>query len=168
MTLFRFLTAATAFVMAVSLSACGGDTASSAQAPSFSFTDIDGKNYSSDSLKDRVTMVKFWSTDCTTCVAQMPDNIEYYNEFHDQGFDLIAVALKHDPLDYVRNFTESRKLPFIVVSDHDGAISEAFGDIRMTPTALLIDKQGRIIKRYLGNYDKTAFKQTLKKALEQS
>lgn len=95
----------------------------------------------------------------------MPDNIAYYNQYHDQGFDLIAVALKHDPIDYVRNFTDSRQLPFTVVSDHDGTIAQAFGDIRMTPTAFLIDKQGRIVKRYLGNYDKTAFIQTLEKAL---
>lgn len=168
MTLFRFFTAFTVLMMAISIAGCDNSSSSSAQAPRFSFTDINGKDYDSESLKNHVTMVKFWTTDCTTCVAQMPDNIEYYNEFHDQGFDLIAVALKHDPLDYVRNFTDSRKLPFTVVSDHDGTISEAFGDIRMTPTAFLIDKQGRIIKRYLGNYDKAAFKQTLKKALEQS
>lgn len=168
MTLSRFFTALTALLIVFSMTACGDSSSSSAQAPSFSFTDLDGKEYHSNSLKDHVTMVKFWTTDCTTCVAQMPDNIEYYKEFHDQGFELIAVALKHDPLDYVRNFTDSRDLPFIVVSDHDGAISEAFGDIRMTPTAFLIDKQGRIIKRYLGNYDKAAFKQTLKKALEKS
>ena len=150
------------------LAACGEVLSTSTKAPDFHFTALDGREFSSDELKDKVTMVKFWTTDCTTCVAQMPDNIAYYNEFHDQGFNIIAVALKHDPLDYVRNFTDSRHLPFIVVSDHDGAISEAFGDIRMTPTAFLIDKQGRIIKRYLGNYDKAAFKQTLKKALEKS
>ena len=150
------------------LAACGEALSTSTKAPDFHFTGLNGREFSSDELKDKVTMVKFWTTDCTTCVAQMPDNIAYYNEFHDQGFNIIAVALKHDPLDYVRNFTDSRHLPFIVVSDHDGAISEAFGDIRMTPTAFLIDKQGRIIKRYLGNYDKAAFKQTLKKALEKS
>lgn len=162
MTLLRLFSV---FLMVTILSACGESLSSSAKAPDFSFTSIDGKKYHSESLKGRVTMIKFWSTDCTTCVAQMPDNIEYYNEFHDQGFDFIAVALKHDPLDYVRNFTESRQLPFIVVSDHDGALAKAFDDVRMTPTAFLIDKQGRIVKRYLGNYDKDAFKQTLKKAL---
>ncbi len=162
MMLFRFFIT---FITAVTLTACSDSSSSSAQAPDFSFTTIDGKSYRSEALQGKVTMVKFWSTDCTTCVAQMPDNIEYYNEFHDQGFDIIAVAMKHDPIDYVRNFTASRQLPFQVVSDHDGAISNAFGDIRMTPTAFLIDKQGRIIKRYLGNYDKAAFKQTVKKAL---
>lgn len=147
------------------ITACGDLNSSSNKAPDFSFKSLNGDSYSSDSLQGRVTLVKFWTTDCTTCVAQMPDNIAYYNQYHDQGFDLIAVALKHDPIDYVRNFTDSRQLPFTVVSDHDGTIAQAFGDIRMTPTAFLIDKQGRIVKRYLGNYDKTAFIQTLEKAL---
>ena len=154
--------------IALFISACGESSSSASKAPDFVYTDLNGEAHRSEDLKGQVTMVKFWTTDCTTCVAQMPDNIEYYNTYQDQGFNLIAVALKHDPLDYVRNFTKSRELPFTVVSDHDGSISEAFGDIRMTPTAFLIDKQGRIIKRYLGNYDKAAFIQTLEKALKQS
>lgn len=162
MKILRFLSL---LALTVALTACGDLFSSSTQAPEFSYQSLNGDSANSESLKGKVTLVKFWTTDCTTCVAQMPDNIEYYNQYHDQGFELIAVALKHDPLDYVRNFTESRQLPFTVVSDHDGAISQAFGDIRMTPTAFLIDKKGRIVKRYLGKYDKTAFKQTLEKAL---
>lgn len=159
--IFRFLFIT---VLGLSLSACG-EALSSAQAPEFSGQSLNGELVSSETLQDKVTLIKFWSTDCTTCVAQMPDNIDYYNQYHNQGFDIIAVAMKHDPLEYVRNFTEARQLPFTVVSDKDGAISAAFGDIRMTPTAFLIDKKGRIVKRYVGNYDKAAFTQTLEKAL---
>lgn len=159
--IFRFLFIS---LLGVSLAACS-DALSSAQAPQFSGQSLNGDIVNSDALQGKVTLVKFWATDCTTCVAQMPDNIEYYNQYHDKGFDIIAVAMKHDPIEYVRNFTEARQLPFTVVSDKDGAISQAFGDIRMTPTAFLIDKKGRVVKRYLGNYDKTAFIQTLEKAL---
>ncbi|GGE57374.1 peroxiredoxin family protein [Paenalcaligenes hominis] len=159
--IFRFLFIS---LLGVSLAACS-DALSSAQAPEFSGQSLNGDIVNSDALQGKVTLVKFWATDCTTCVAQMPDNIEYYNQYHDKGFDIIAVAMKHDPIEYVRNFTEARQLPFTVVSDKDGAISQAFGDIRMTPTAFLIDKKGRVVKRYLGNYDKTAFIQTLEKAL---
>ena len=156
---FLFITA-----ISISLSACS-DALSTTQAPAFSGQSLNGDTIHSDALQGKVTLVKFWATDCTTCVAQMPDNIQYYNQYHDQGFDIIAVAMKHDPLEYVRNFTEARQLPFTVVSDKDGAISQAFGDIRMTPTAFLIDKKGRVVKRYVGNYDKAAFTQTLEKAL---
>ncbi len=138
---------------------------SRAEAPQVSFTALDGEQFTTQDLQGKVVLIKFWATDCVTCVAQMPDNIQNHQKYADQGFDIIAVAMKHDPLAYVQNFTTSRKLPFTVVSDSDGAIAKAFGDIRLTPTAFLIDKQGRIIKRYLGNYDKQEFTRTVEKAL---
>ena len=101
----------------------------------------------------------------STCVAQMPDNIENYNALKDRGYDTIAVAMQYDPPNYVKNFAESRELPFKVVIDATGEIAREFGDVRLTPTAFLIDKQGNIIRRYLGNYDKEAFLATVNKAL---
>src|SRR5690606_31434014 len=113
----------------------------------------------------KVVLVKFWATDCTTCVAQMPDNIENFNAMSGKGFDIVAVAMKHDPINYVRNFTQSRQLPFTVVHDDKGEIAKAFGDVRLTPTALFHDKHGQLINRYQDNYDKQEFIATTEKAL---
>ena len=82
-----------------------------------------------------------------------------------QGYEAIAVAMNYDPPNFVLNFAETRKLPFPVALDTKGDIARAFGDIRLTPTAFLIDKQGRIIKRYLGEYDVAEFHATVEKAL---
>lgn len=156
---FRFLAL---LAISFSLMACNDD---SNQAPNVSFTDLEGVEHQLSEYQGKVVLLKFWSTDCTTCVAQMPDNIAYQNEYGPQGFEVVAVALKHDPIDYVRNFAQNRALPFTVTSDSDGKIAEAFDGVRMTPTVFLIDRKGRIIKRYLGLYDKDAFKQTVEKAL---
>jgi peroxiredoxin len=139
---------------------------SSAQAaPDVTFTALDGQKTSMHDLRGKVVLVKFWATSCTTCVAQMPDTIAHYRDQRDKGFETIAVAMQYDPPNYVLNFTETRKLPFPVVIDAQGELAKAFGDVKLTPTAFLIDKQGNIIKRYLGNYDKTAFLNTVNKAL---
>jgi peroxiredoxin len=135
------------------------------KAPDVTFTTIDGKQVTTQDLRGKVVLVKFWATSCVTCVAQMPDNIQNYNALKDQGYDTIAVAMQYDPPNYVKNFTESRKLPFKVVVDATGDIARAFGDVKLTPTAFLIDKQGNIIRRYLGNYDKDSFLATVQKAL---
>jgi peroxiredoxin len=65
----------------------------------------------------------------------------------------------------VKNYADTRKLPFPVAIDAQGDIAKAFGDVQLTPTAFLLDKEGHIIKRYLGNYDKAAFLSTVNKAL---
>jgi peroxiredoxin len=136
-----------------------------AQAPEVTFSTLSGKQLKMSELQGKVVLVKFWATSCVTCVAQMPDNIENYNKYHAQGFEIVAVAMQYDPANYVINFVETRKLPFTVALDTVGQAARAFGDVKLTPTAFLIDKNGRILKRYLGEYNKTEFRDTLEKAL---
>ncbi len=134
-------------------------------APQVTYTSLDGRQFTTNDLRGKVYLVKFWATSCVTCVQQMPDTVQAYNDYSPQGYEVIAVAMDYDPPDYVRNFTQSRQLPFTVAMDATGEIAKAFGDVKLTPTAFLVDKQGRIIKRYLGNYDKLAFRQTVERAL---
>jgi len=91
--------------------------------------------------------------------------IKTYDALAPKGFEAIAVAMQYDPPNYVKNYSETRKLPFPVVIDAQGKIAHAFGDVSLTPTAFLIDKQGHIIKRYLGNFDEKSFMNTVEKAL---
>jgi len=137
-------------------------------APDVTFTSLEGKQITTQDLRGKVVLVKFWATSCVTCVKQMPDNIEHYNTYAPNGYDTIAVAMQYDPANYVVNFAQTRKLPFTVAVDARGDIARAFGDVRLTPTAFLIDKKGNIIKRYLGEYDKAAFRVTVENALAES
>jgi peroxiredoxin len=134
-------------------------------APDVAFTTIEGKQFTMQDLRGKVVLVKFWATSCVTCVKQMPGAIETYRKYAPQGYETVAVAMNYDPPNYVLNFAETRKLPFPVALDTRGDIAQAFGDVKLTPTAFLIDKQGRIIKRYLGDYDMADFHATLDRAL---
>jgi len=136
-----------------------------AQAPAVTFSTLTGKQLPLSELRGKVVLVKFWATSCVTCVAQMPGNIENFNQYHDKGFEIIAVTMQYDPANYVLNFVDTRKIPFTVALDTMGQAARAFGDVKLTPTAFLIDKQGNILKRYVGEYDKTEFRATLEKAL---
>ncbi len=76
--------------------------------------------------------------------------ISTYNQYHNQGLEYVAVAMSYDPANYVLNYAETRQLPFQVALDVDGKLAHAFGEVKMTPTTFVIDKQGNILKRYLG------------------
>ncbi len=135
------------------------------KAPALAMTTITGEQLSMQGLEGKVVLVKFWATSCVTCIKQMPDTIENYQRYRERGFETIAVAMNYDPPNYVLNFAQTRALPFKVVLDSKGEIARAFGDVKLTPTAFLVDKQGRIVKRYLGEYDKAEFHTALEKAL---
>jgi len=134
-------------------------------APDVAFTSLQGDTVHTRDLRGKVVLVKFWATSCVTCVKQMPDTVAYQNTYGARGFEVIGVAMQYDPPNYVKHFTETRQLPFRVIIDAQGKIAQAFDQVRMTPTAFLIEKRGHIIRRYVGEYDKTAFVQTLEKAL---
>lgn len=118
--------------------------------PDVTFTNLKGERMSSQQLRGKVLMVNFWATSCSTCIAEMPRMVETYNKYHAQGLEYIGVAMSYDPPNYVLNYTETRQLPFHVVLDPQGKLAQAFGEVKLTPTTYVIDKQGQILKRYVG------------------
>lgn len=134
-------------------------------APDVTFQVLDGDTIDMAELRGQAVLVKFWATSCVTCVQQMPDTQEYFETFSPKGLEVIAVAMSYDPVEFVRQFTASRELPFTVAIDSDGSVAQGFGDVRLTPIAFVIDRNGQILKRYLGLYDKKDMLKTIEAAL---
>jgi peroxiredoxin len=122
-------------------------------APESTFVLLDGSKISTASLKGKVTLVNFWATSCTTCVAEMPKIIATYDKYKTKGFDTVAVAMSYDPPAYVVNYAETRKLPFKVAIDNTGVVAKAWDEVKLTPTTYIVNKQGQIVKRYVGEPD---------------
>jgi glutathione peroxidase-family protein len=52
-----------------------------------------------------------------------------------------------------------------VALDNTGEIAKDWGDVKLTPTTYLVDKQGNIVKRFVGEPDKAALHQLIEKLL---
>lgn len=128
----------------------GLSLANKAQAPEVSFTTIEGKTIPLSSLNGQVVLVNFWATDCPGCIAEMPGLIKTYNDYHDKGFEVIAVAMSYDPPSQVLNYTKKNALPFPVMHDGYGEIAQKFNEVRVTPTAYILDKQGKVLRKVVG------------------
>jgi len=137
-------------------------------APTVAYTLLDGTRSSTGQLRGKVVLVNFWATSCTTCVHEMPQVVATYEKFKSRGYDTLAVAMSYDPPAYVMNYAETRKLPFGVAIDNTGSIAKSFGDVKLTPTSVLINKRGEIVKRYVGEPDFVALHQLVEKLLAES
>jgi peroxiredoxin len=137
-------------------------------APTSTFVLLDGTRQQTQDLKGKVTLVNFWATSCTSCVAEMPRIVDTYEKYKGRGYDTLAVAMSYDPPSYVVNFTETRKLPFKVAIDNTGAVARAWGDVRLTPTTYIVNKRGQIVKRYVGEPDFAELHQLIEKLLKEA
>jgi peroxiredoxin len=137
-------------------------------APPVTFVSLKGEKITTADLRGRVVLVNFWATDCAVCIKEMPEITATYNKYRTQGFETIAVAMKYDPPNYVLNYAEKSQLPFKVALDPLGELAKAFGDVKLTPTTFIIDRQGRLVTRILGKPDFAKLHALLEEKLRES
>jgi peroxiredoxin len=122
-------------------------------APAITFTSITGEKLATGNLRGRVVLLNFWATDCAVCLKEMPQLVKTYEKYRKRGFEVIAVAMPYDPPNYVLHYAEKNALPFKVALDPMGEATRAFGDVKLTPTTILIDKRGNMVWRIIGEPD---------------
>ena len=127
---------------------------------------ISGEKITSQQLLGKITLINFWATDCPGCINEMPGLIETYNQYKDQGLEVIAVAMYYDPPSRVISFTKNNNLPFPVVLDTNKKIINKFNNIKLTPTSIILDENGYVINTIIGEIDFNEFNKKLIKLLK--
>jgi peroxiredoxin len=135
-------------------------------APAVQFTSLQGQKIAMSDLRGKVVLVNFWATDCPGCVVEMPKLVQTYQKYKSQGLETVAVAMSYDRPDYVLAYTRKNALPFTVALDPTGQLSKAFKDVRLTPTTFVIDKQGHILQRIVGEPDFARLHQLIEQQLK--
>ncbi|WP_164521508.1 TlpA disulfide reductase family protein [Iodobacter ciconiae] len=120
------------------------------QAPDIQLTSIQGQNLNPSALKNQIVLVNFWATSCTGCIKEMPELIKLQEKYKNNNYKTIAIAMDYDNPEYIANYVKEKKLPFFTQHDINGKAAKAFGDVALTPSTFLINKDSKIIKKYVG------------------
>lgn len=134
------------------------------EAPSVSVPTLDGRTVA---LQDgtAVRYVNFWSTDCAICLRDMPGLAALHERRATDDFEIVAVALSTDRPSDVLEWSESQSLPFTVAFDPGDRAIDGFGDVHGTPTGFLVDRDGMVVARYVGELDIESLERDLDRAL---
>jgi peroxiredoxin len=122
-------------------------------APEVKFSALSGETFSTADLRGKVVLVNFWATYCSDCLKEMPKLVDTHRKFSARGYETIAVAVWRDDAGRVAQYAAKNALPFKVAVDSSGEIGREFGKVRITPMSFLIDKNGKVVRRYVGEPD---------------
>jgi hypothetical protein len=134
--------------------------------------DLDGKEIATDSFKDKVVCLVFWSIECPIMVANEHKFIALHKEMADKK-DVVLLAVNSNVRELgpmpeaaakeaaaakdaketyskIRSYMKDKGMSFRVVADHGNVLADML-DAKTTPHSYVFDKGG--VLRYAGGYD---------------
>lgn len=133
-------------------------------APGFVLVDLKGDTVRLADLRGKMVILNFWDTWCGPCRMEIPDFIELYDAYKDKGFMMIGVAGGRLGVENVRQFVEDQGMNYPVVMLTQTLLDD-YGPINGIPTTFVIDREGRIVKKYVGYRPKQVFQEDIQTLL---
>ncbi|MGO9481277.1 MAG: TlpA family protein disulfide reductase [Candidatus Kryptoniota bacterium] len=136
-------------------------------APDFSWYDSAGNQISLKDVRGKNVLINFWATWCGPCKAELPDIEAISKQFADKGLVIIGVSEDRggSALSDVSDFAAANGLTYQIVIDNDN-VANAYGNIDAIPTSFIVDKDGKIVAKWIGSRDKAFFESTVKKYVD--
>ncbi len=136
-------------------------------ASNFSWYDSSGKKISLGDLKGKTVLINFWATWCGPCKAELPEIENLSKMYSSRGLIVIGVSVDKSgsPLTDVSDFASQYGLTYQIVVDNDN-VADAYGNINAIPTSFLVDKNGKIVDKWVGIRNKAFLESTIKKYLD--
>ncbi|MEO0138384.1 MAG: TlpA disulfide reductase family protein [candidate division WOR-3 bacterium] len=128
-----------------------------------SFKTLDGKIYKWEDLQGKVLIVDFWATWCQPCRKSLPELDAIYKEYN--GKVVVIGFSKDDSEEEVKNFLEKEIKVSYPIAMSNQKLEKMFGGILGLPTSFLVDKDGKVVRRFLGYVPKEVLEENIKRLL---
>lgn len=136
-------------------------------APLFSLTTPSGEKIHLADFRGKVIILDFWATWCPPCQEGIPHLNQLYREYRKDGLVVIGISLDRGGPEEVRRFLDQKGVEYINVMGNEEVFQAysglpGLGKIQGIPTAFIVDREGRVHKKFVG----LTPKQTLEAAIK--
>jgi thiol-disulfide isomerase/thioredoxin len=116
--------------------------------PDFDMTDMNGKQLSilNEVKNGKITVIDFWASWCGPCMAEAPNMVKLYSDYHDKGLAIVGISLDKD-VEAWHQAVENKHMNWTQLSDlqgWDNAAARLFG-INSIPYTIIVDAKGQIL-----------------------
>jgi thiol-disulfide isomerase/thioredoxin len=140
--------------LTLTIVACGGASMSEQRepkaAPPLTLELVDGSGtFSLEKQKGKVVLVDFWATWCAPCIAELPHLQKLSESYDPDQFTMVGIVLESGERAEILDFIDEKSITYPNLLGDDDS-KESFGPFLGFPTKYLIDREGFVIKRYMG------------------
>lgn len=117
----------------------------------------------------KVVVLDFYATWCEPCRAEIPHLVRLQKQYADKGFHVIGLNVGGDSdRAEVPAFAKQLEISYLLAFPDDDVVERYLGDNQNIPQAFVFDRQGKLVKRFIGyNSDSAAeLDQAIRAAVE--
>jgi cytochrome c-type biogenesis protein len=133
-------------------------------APDVELKTIDGKPVKVSDLRGQVVLLNFWATWCVPCRSEIPSLSAMQRDLGGRGFKVLGVTT-YDSAELVRDYQKDVRQDYTVATGDDSVANKyAVGTL---PTTFIIDRQGRVRHRVIGERSRAQFEALITPLLDE-
>lgn len=136
----------------------GGFTPASSRktAPDIVLPQLGGGEWRLADHRGQVVLLNYWATWCEPCQDELPGLMQVARESGPKGLAVVGVSMDSGPdtRTRVKQFVDMYRVPYPVAFPDATWSSHAEMNI---PTTVLLDRQGRVVKTYVGEVERQDF-----------
>jgi cytochrome c biogenesis protein CcmG/thiol:disulfide interchange protein DsbE len=132
--------------------------------PDFQLVALDGTPFRLSDQLGKVVVVNFFASWCNPCWQEAPELRQAWDDYQDQGVQFIGIAYK-DTASKAQAFLDEVQITYPNAADPANRIARAYG-VTGVPETFVIDRQGRLVRHFLGPVSSAELGQEIERALE--
>jgi peroxiredoxin len=147
------------------------------KAPDFTLRTVQGELFKLSENRGKVIMLNFWGTWCGPCRREIPDFNKLHAKYQKDGLKIVGITITSGSAKNILEFMNDWDMEYTVLTDIDNnetqKVTSDYGraigkPITGIPTTLIIDKEGYIVKGYVGPRSEEVFYKDLQPLLSSS
>ena len=135
-------------------------------APEFALQEVGThQTYDLAQFRGKPLVVNFWATWCRPCYEEHPVLVSNAQLLKEQGVQFLGVVFQ-DKEEKIQGFLNERGSAYPTLVDQAGKTAIAYG-VGGVPETFFINKDGKIVEKFVGPIDPDTLQQNVRKAMTQ-
>ena len=132
--------------------------------PPIRFYNLNGEEITLSDFEGKVVLLNFWATWCPPSVRGIPQFLAFQEQHEAAGLVVVGVSVDREGEDVVKSFVEKHGVDYPNLIARQDAAAE-FGGLASLPSTFLINRDGIIVKQYVGFTDQSVYLEDIKTVL---